>query len=152
MWELKHCTLGQNGFQRPNWKTSARRWNKRKNAFSARRSWQGRYFPRRKFKILAKVLADIKEKQLNFGIRWWRQKKSFIISLRKKTCTAQTRWCATFRYWVILNTVVYQSKNIFVNFKGVFILIKLSPTVYLNLEIASCKTAFWHCSHCFFSL
>jgi len=40
-------------------------------------------------------------------------KKSFIISLRKKTCTAQTRWCATFRYWVILNTVVYQSKNIF---------------------------------------
>ena len=44
------------------------------------------------------------------------KKKSFIISLRKKTCTAQTRWCATFRYWVILNTVVYQSKNIFVNF------------------------------------
>ena len=47
MWELKDCTLGQDGFQRPNWKSSARRWNKRKNAFSARRSWQGGYFPRR---------------------------------------------------------------------------------------------------------
>jgi len=38
------------------------------------------------------------------------------ISLKKKTCTAQTRWCATFRFWVNLNTVVYQGKNIFVNF------------------------------------